>query len=226
MMNSGVAATYLPDAVVSGRSHDEAVKGFCESGIKVAERRIQEGKYAEAEMLCSEMLSDRFDPNCHAAMSLLTRLQEPGQINRTMGPKFIAKVEEVRKLLTDAEGYYDSGRYDLAFKKYEQVLDLDPYNVAARRGEEKINNHENHYGEEAYNETRSRSLWQVQKGWENPVRQYGQSVGPITDAFQKDADRDGAHQQQTQQHHHSADRISRCQHSRGDRFSAPASGGE
>ena len=32
-----IATTYLPDAVVSGKSHDEAVAGFCESGIKLAE---------------------------------------------------------------------------------------------------------------------------------------------------------------------------------------------
>jgi hypothetical protein len=31
-----VAVTYLPDAVVSGKAHDEAVEGFCESGIKLA----------------------------------------------------------------------------------------------------------------------------------------------------------------------------------------------
>ena len=91
-------------------------------------------------------------------------MQEPGYFNKTMGPKFIAKVEEVKKLLTEADGYYNSGRYDLAFKKYEQVLALDPYNVAARRGQEKINLTKTHYGEEAYNETRSRQLWQVQKG--------------------------------------------------------------
>src|SRR5205807_2067891 len=36
-------------------------------------------------------------------------------------------------------------------------------------------------------ETRSRSLWQVQKGWEQPVRKYGETVRPITDAFAKDA---------------------------------------
>ena len=89
--------------------------------------------------------------------------------------------------MNDAEGYYNSGRYDLAFKKYEQVLNLDPYNVAARRGEERIDLTKSHYGQEAYNETRSRQLWQVQKGWEQPVRQYGQSVGPISDAFARDA---------------------------------------
>ena len=182
-----IAVTYLPDAVVSGKAHDEAVHGFCESGVKLAEILVQEGKYAEAEAICRELLSDRYDPNCRPAQLLLVRLQEPGQINRTMGPKFIGKVEEVRKLLHDAEGYYNSGRYDLAFKKYEQILALDPYNTAARRGQERINNQKTHYGEEAYNETRSRSLWEVQKGWERPVRRYGDTAGASSDPTVKEA---------------------------------------
>jgi len=182
-----LALNYLPDAVVSERSHDDALSGFCASGLKLAEQKIAEGKYGEAEAICREILSNRYDPNCRPAAEMLARLQEPGSINRTMGPKFLSKVEEVKRLLSDGEGYYNSGRYDLAFKKYEQVLALDPYNVAARRGEERINLTKTHYGEEAYNETRSRQLWQVQKGWEEPVRKYGESVGPITDAFTKDA---------------------------------------
>lgn len=181
------ALTYLPDAVVSEKAHDAAVNGFCASGLKLAEQRIAEGKYAEAEAICRELLSDRYDPNCRPAAELLARLQEPGYVNRTMGPKFLSKVEEVKKLLSDADGYYNSGRYDLAFKKYEQVLNLDPYNVAARRGQEKINLTKTHYGEEAYNETRSRQLWQVQKGWEQPVRKYGETLGVTTDSFTKDA---------------------------------------
>ena len=182
-----VALTYLPDAVVSGKAREEAMEGFCASGIAIAEQLVQEGKYAEAEAICREILSERYDPNCRPAMSLLARLQEPGRINRTMGPKFIAKVEEVRKLLVDADGYYNSGRYDLAFKKYEQILNLDPYNTAARRGQEKINNQKTRYGEEAYNETRSRAMWEVQKGWERPVRQYGQTTGALNDGSSKEA---------------------------------------
>ncbi len=182
-----IAVNFLPDAVATGTQHDTAVKGFCESGVKLAERSITEGKYNEAEQILREIVSDRYDPNCRAATELLANLEHPGQINKTIGPKFIAKVEEVRKLLSDAEGYYGSGRYDLAFKKYEQVLSLDPYNVAARRGQEKINLTKMRYGDEAYNETRSRQLWQVEKGWEQPVRKYGQTAAPIVDAFAKDA---------------------------------------
>src|SRR5689334_8027341 len=181
------AVTFLPDALTTAREHDEAVQGVCDSGTKLAQQRIAEGKYEEAEKIVREIVSDRYDPNCRPALELLAHLSEPGYFNKTMGPKFIARIEEVKKLLGDADGYYHSARYDLAFKKYEQVLNLDPYNVAARRGEERINQTKMHYGEEAYNETRSRQLWQVQKGWEEPVRQYGPTVGPITDAFARDA---------------------------------------
>jgi general secretion pathway protein D len=182
-----LALTLLPDAVISEKSHDEALRGFCASGLKLADQKIAEGKYSEAEAISREILSTRYDPNCRPAAEMLARLQDPGSINRTMGPKFISKVEEVKTLLSDAEGYYNSGRYDLAFKKYEQILALDPYNVAARRGEERLNLTKTHYGEEAYNETRSRQLWQVQRSWEEPVKKYGDTVGPITDAFTKDA---------------------------------------
>ena len=182
-----VALTYLPDAVVSARTHDAALDGFCVSGVKLAEQMIAEGKYGEAEGTLTEILDARYNPDCAEAHDLLAKLRTPGYINRTNGPKFLAKVEEVKQLLTEAEGYYSSGRYDLAFKKYEQVLALDPYNTAARRGEERLDNEKYHYGEQAYNETRARSMWQVEKGWEEPVRQYGTTVGPVADAFQKDA---------------------------------------
>src|SRR5438876_7785986 len=181
------AVSYLPDAVVSGKAHDQAVEGFCKSGVTLAEARIAQTDYAGAEAILREVLSARYDPNCRPAAQLLAHLHQPGYFNKTMGPKFIAKIEEVKALLTEADGYYNSGRYDLAHKKYDQVLNLDPYNVAARRGQEKLDNAKYRYGEEAYNETRARNLWEVEKGWEEPVRQYGQAVAPFADAFTRDA---------------------------------------
>src|SRR5437667_2146451 len=173
------ALNLLPDAVTSGKAHDDALAGFCESGVKVAEQQIAEGRFEQAEETVREVLQDRYDPNCRPALELLAHLQQPGYFNRTMGPKFVEKVEEVKKLLADADGYYDSARYDLAFKKYEQVLALDPYNTAARRGEEKIDNAKYHYGEDAYNETRGRQLSDVQTGWQQPLRQYGRTASEI-----------------------------------------------
>src|SRR6266480_3888275 len=181
------AVTLLPDASASEGGRSEATDGFSTSGVKLAEQRIAEGKYEEAEAIVREILDSRYDPNCRPAAELLVQLQTPGYFNRTMGPKFIAKVDEVKQLLTEADGYYNSGRYDLAFKKYEQVLALDPYNTAARHGEEKIDLTKYQYNQQAYNETRSRQLWQVEKGWEEPVRKYGEAVGPATDTLQREA---------------------------------------
>src|SRR5438067_6261674 len=180
------AITYLPDAVVSGKAHDEAAEGFCKSGVVLAEARIAEGRYADAEAILSEVLSDRYDSKCRAAQELYAHLRQPDYFNKTMSPPFIEKVEQVKQLLTEADGFYQSGRYDLAMKRYDQVLALDPYNTAARKGQEKINNTKYKYGEEAYNETRSRRLWQVEKGWEEPVRKYGQTAAPMGEAFARD----------------------------------------
>src|SRR2546421_4706343 len=171
------AVVYLPDAVVSGKAHDEAVEGFCKSGVVLAEARIAEGRYADAEAILSEVLSDRYDSKCRAAQELYAHLRQPGYFNKTMSPTFIEKVEQVKQLLTEADGFYQSGRYDLAMKRYDQVLALDPYNTAARKGQEKINNTKYQYGEEAYNETRARQLWKVEGAWQQPVRKYG-AVGP------------------------------------------------
>jgi general secretion pathway protein D len=179
------AVTYLPDAVVSGKAHDEAVEGFCKSGVVLAEARIAEGRYADAEAILSEVLSDRYSPKCRPAQELYAHLRQPGYFNKTMSPTFIEKVEQVKQLLTEADGFYQSGRYDLAMKRYDQVLALDPYNTAARKGQEKINNTKYRYGEEAYNETRSRQLWQVEKGWEQPVRRYGATGEPAKFGIQK-----------------------------------------
>jgi general secretion pathway protein D len=180
-----LAVTYLPDAVVSGKAHDEAVEGFCKSGVVLAEARIAEGRYADAEAILSEVLSDRYDSKCRPAQELYAHLRQPGYFNKTMSPTFIEKVEQVKQLLTEADGFYNSGRYDLAMKRYDQVLALDPYNTAARRGQEKVNNTKYKYGVEAYDETRSRQLWQVEKAWEQPVRRYGQTGGPAAIGAQR-----------------------------------------
>jgi general secretion pathway protein D len=173
------AIGYLPDAVVSGRTHDEAAEGVCKSGTVLAEARIAESDYAGAEAILSEILN-RYDPNCRKAQELFAHLRQPGYFNKTVDAGFINKVEEVKRLLAEADGYYQSGRYDLAMKSYDKVLALDPYNTAARRGQEKVDNTKYQYGEEAYNETRARQMWKVQEAWQQPVRKYG-AVGPVAD---------------------------------------------
>jgi type II secretory pathway component GspD/PulD (secretin)/tetratricopeptide (TPR) repeat protein len=173
------AIGHLPDAVVSGSAHDDAAEGVCKSGTVLAEARIAEGDYAGAEAILNEILT-RYDPNCRKAQELFANLRKPGYFNKTVDPSFVNKVEEVKRLLAEADGYYQSGQYDKAMKSYDKVLALDPYNTAARRGQEKIDNTKYQYGQEAYDETRARHLWKVEEAWQQPVRKYG-AVGPVAD---------------------------------------------
>ena len=65
-------------------------------------------EYAEAEQIVREVVSDRDDPNCRPGRnSSPTSLT--GYFNKTIRPKFIAKVKEAKKLLSDADGDYNSG---------------------------------------------------------------------------------------------------------------------
>jgi general secretion pathway protein D len=186
------AIAYLPDAVVSGKAHDEAADGVCKSGTVLAEARIAQGDYAGGEAILSEILN-RYDPNCRKARELFANMRQPSYFNKSLDASFISKVEEVKRLLAEADGFYQSGQYDKAMKSYDRVLALDPYNTAARRGQEKIDNTKYQYGEEAYNETRARAMWKVEEAWQQPVRKYG-AVGPAADSKGRGIDTRGTAQ--------------------------------
>src|SRR5947199_3421756 len=114
------------------------------------------------------------------SLQLHAERRPPCSFNNTVDAGFINMAEDVRRLLAEADGFYQSGQYDKAMKSYDKVLALDPYNTAARRGQERIDNTKYQYGEEAYDETRARHMWKVEEAWQQPVRKYG-AVGPVAD---------------------------------------------
>ncbi len=166
-----LAIDLLPDSLATESARSGAIAKFSNASIKLAEQRINEGRFADAQAAIARLVE--YDPENSSAKSMLKHLAEPDYYNKTVGPKFVANVEQVKKFLSEAEGYYDSGRYDLSFKRCEQVLNLDPYNVAARRMEEKINKAKSEYASAAYNQARSQAVWEVDSKWERPVTKYG-----------------------------------------------------
>jgi len=144
--------------------------GFSKAVMGLAEFRIEEGRWEDAEETVRVLLQPQYNPNYKPAQRLLARLESPDYFNKTVTPGFVAKVEEVKTLLTEGQGLYDSGRFDEAFAKYEAVLRLDRYNVAARRGMEQVNVAKMRVADAAYNDTRAAMITQVDKAWETPVR--------------------------------------------------------
>lgn len=158
-----------------------AMDGFSKACVKLAEQRISEGRYQDAETVITVILDDRYNPNYKPALVLQKNLATQGRYNKSITPGFVASVEEVKQLLTEAEGFYQSGRFDLATKRYEQVLNIDKYNIAARRGMERVDLARQQYQDSATNEARSDMIRQVDKGWELPVRKFDVGATSIID---------------------------------------------
>ncbi|MEO6847971.1 MAG: Amuc_1098 family type IV pilus outer membrane protein [Chthoniobacterales bacterium] len=173
------AVDALPNAPAVAPLRKQALDGFSRASVQLTEQRISEGRFQDAEATIVIVLQDKYNPNYPPAVALQSQLRKPDYYNKTETPTFVGKVEEVTQLLTDADGYYQSARYDSAFKKYEEVLQIDRYNIAARRGMEKVNNARMRFSEESYNETRSRQLEKIDKAWELPINQYAIKTSAI-----------------------------------------------
>ncbi|MEN9470511.1 MAG: hypothetical protein RL630_2244, partial [Verrucomicrobiota bacterium] len=159
----------------------QALDGFCDAAVKLARQRVSEGRYADALTIVEVPLEAAYNPNYGPALALRSQLMSPTSfVDRgTLTPGHVAKVEEVKKLIKESEGFFATGRYDLAFKRCEQVLNVDKYNISARKLMERINGARQKYADAAYNETRGDMLMQVQKAWELPVRKFNEGVTSI-----------------------------------------------
>jgi len=167
------ACDLIPESDVTHRIRNNALNGLGDAACALAEQRISEGRYEDAQNLCKAVLDPKYDPGCHRAVIILAHLEDPDYYNKTITPRFRGDVEEVKRLMIEAKGYEMTGRYDAALKDYDKVLNLDPYNIAARKGQEEINSRRDQYAVEAYNQTRSELLWQLDSGWQMPVHRFG-----------------------------------------------------
>jgi len=160
----------IPDGSATARVRGPVVKSFASTALKYAEELIANGRYADAERVAKTVLLPQFDPENRAAVRLLSRLEQPDYFNKTVTPGFAADRDEVKRFFVEAEGFFNAGRYDLAMKRYEQILLIDPYNKAARTGMERVQKQKSMYYGSAYNETRSRLLWLADRAWDRPLR--------------------------------------------------------
>lgn len=167
-----LATDSLTDSPASGEKRADALDKFADTSIDLAKQRITEGRYAEAESVLKTVLRPEYMPDNPGVQRLLQRLDDPEYFNQTVTPQFIDRVKQVQKLFVEAQGFYDTGRFDLAFKRCEQILALDRTNAAARKMEEKIDKARYKYDEAAYDEARARSLEETQRGWARPTRRF------------------------------------------------------
>lgn len=158
-----------------------ALETFSRASLALAQLRISEGRYEDASLVVGTATGKPYNSTYGPLLSLQKDLNNPDRFNRTMTPGFISKVEQVKQLLGEAQGYYDSGRFDAAFNDYQKVLNLDPQNTAARLGMEQVNKQRSSYTETAYNERRAEMIGQVERAWELPVPKFDTGASTVVE---------------------------------------------
>lgn len=103
----------------------------------------QVGRSDEAREFLLEAIE--LSPDNKRAHRELSYTDDPVRTNPALTPEHVGNVHEVQRLLTLAEGYYGLGRYDQAISTFQEVLKIDKYNSAARRGIERCNNRKMQY---------------------------------------------------------------------------------
>jgi general secretion pathway protein D len=161
------ALNKVPDAPMFSDRIESYKAHKADAGVALAMQHRKVGKYTEARALLDNILAK--DPENAAAKTELAYLDDPIRTNPALTYEHTQNIDQVRRSLYMAEGNVNLGKFDAAKKNYEEVLRIDPYNTAARRGMEQIAASKSAYYRAAYDQTRAELLMQVDQAWELTV---------------------------------------------------------
>ena len=161
------AVTMLPQGPIAADRRREYIGHLLDGSIALSQTYRRTGRYTEARELLDNVLEK--DPGNVVAKKHLEYLDDPIRTSPTLTYAHVKNVEKVRKLLYRAHSYYDQAQFDHATLEFKEVLRIDPYNKAARRGMEKVNAAKRDYYRAAYDQTRAAMLMQVDQAWEIAV---------------------------------------------------------
>ena len=169
MSSFSEAAQILPRSPVTDSVRTHAIKRFSETAVQHARTLVEGGHAGEAGRLLEAVLVKEMNPGYAPAAELLSDLADPQIVNPGRTPEHVRDVSEVESLLFMAGDLADTGQYDLAEDAYQQVLRIDRYNSAARRGMVRVDRLKNDYLQSAQTHTRAKALGAVDAAWEQNI---------------------------------------------------------
>ena len=161
----------LPHAPATRKLQEYIRSCISDASIAVAMEYAKVGRYDDAEQLLLDVLSR--EPNNARARKELSLLRDPIRNNPALTPEHVKNVDEVSRLLQLAYGYYDLGQFNQAYDTFNSVLRIDPYNEAARKGQEAVSKRRANYFRSAYNSYRAKALADVDALWQEGVPELG-----------------------------------------------------
>ena len=132
-----------------------------------------EGKLAEAAGFLNQ--ASALDPSNKALARKAADLQEAGVRqndpfpgNKAVTADLLQKTSEIKKLLSLADQLTETGQYVQARRRLDDVLRLDPYNRAARKKIELVEEKRMTSADERYRASREKALARVSEAWLPP----------------------------------------------------------
>lgn len=174
------ARQLLPDAPATLDLRQAATERYVSATLQAARNRSKKGDVEGAQSLVDQVLTPDVAPDHADAKKLRGELLDPVVTNLASSPKHANNVDEVRRTLNEADGFLQLGKYDMAKTMFEEVLRIDPFNKAARRGLEKTQSLQSDYAKSAQDQTRAEMLKEVDASWETPVPNFSESLAPET----------------------------------------------
>lgn len=143
-----------------------AADRYAQASVERAKQLAKTGRQDEAHRLLDSVLAADVAPGHAGATQLKGQIDDPIRYNPGLTPEHVENVDKVRRLLYEAEGFKDLGRYGQSQAFYEDVLRIDPYNTAARRGLEVLGGLKSDYYDSARDQAKAAMMAEVGEAWE------------------------------------------------------------
>ena len=161
------AVNKLPQGPIAADRRHAYMGDLVKASLELSKKYRRTGRAEQAREMLEDILLK--DPGNVQIKKELEYLDDPIRTSPTLTYKHVQNVEKVRKSLYRAESYYNQAQFDHATLEYEEILRIDPYNSAARRGMQRVNRAKSDYYRSAYDHTRSAMLMEVDQAWEIAV---------------------------------------------------------
>lgn len=157
------AVSAIPNAPEAAEWLAYASLKYADCAVVVAKERAKQGKVDDARQALNDALV--LQPEHKNARKLLDNLSNP---NVDL-PVSAQQTAQIARGLHLAASTVELGNYDQGIAHYQDVLRIDPYSTAARRGIENAERRRQQYFRAAYDHQRSKMLAQVDEMWEDKV---------------------------------------------------------
>ena len=159
----------LPEAPMAQALKDRAREGYAVSAALRAKELALEGRYKEANELLTAVSAPEVAPKHPLVLKIAKEIADTDRFPPALTPQHITNTQNVQQLLQKAASLLELGDLDKAIDTYKDVLRIDSFNVAARRGMETAEHKRAIYFDAARDQTRATMLNGANQLWADQV---------------------------------------------------------